>query len=495
MAKPIVRNYVLLPTTGLHVPQSQAATASGTLFAQLGKDVRLADVLDSPEPIGAVVLDSAGDTGPKLVQIADTDLPQVRAQLPGVRIVPEVFYYPQRVREAIRNPFQPMQGQPKVGVRIKFTEAKTGKPIAGVTVVAFTNFSQRQGEQGTSDAQGVVSFKNIGGQKIEQLFGYPRQGYWSLWRKNLTLTNDQVFELQPVKLDYTDAKQFFYPSAQTDLSVGNGVKVGVIDTGSGPHPDLVIAGGACTVTGENPTDYNDVDEHGSHVAGIVGARGTSPTGVRGAAPGVELRAYRVFGKNARGASNFAIVKAIEQAVADGCDLLNMSLGGGPADDATKEAITFARSKGTLCFVATGNDDRSPVSFPASFSLSLAVGAMGRKGTVPANTTDAPYAVAPFGTDKKNFVAGFSNIGPEVDFIAPGVGIISTVPGGYAPLSGTSMACPLATGVAARLLFTQPDVLAMPRNAARADAMIAFLQRSVKALGFGPTFEGLGQLVA
>lgn len=493
MPKPIVRNFVLLPPTGLRLPEKPAASVAGTLFSQLDKDVRLSDVLNGETSVRAVVIDSAGDNGPKLVQIAETDLPQVRAQLPGVRIVPEVFYYPQRSREEIRSPFRPMQGQPKVGVRIKFAEAKTGKPIAGVTVVAFTNFEQRQGEQGTSNAQGVINFKNIGGQNIEQLFGYPQRGYWSLWRKNLTLTNDQVFTLQPVKPDYRDAKQFFYPSAQTDLSVGQGVTVGVIDTGSGPHPDLVIAGGACTVTGEPPTDYNDVDEHGSHVAGIVGARGTSPTGVRGAAPGVELRAYRVFGRNARGASNFAIVKAIEQAVADGCDLINMSLGGGPADDATKEAITFARSKGVLCFVATGNDDRSPVSFPAAFSLSLAVGAMGRRGTVPANTTDAPYAVAPFGTDKKNFVAGFSNIGPEVDFIAPGVGIISTVPGGYAPLSGTSMACPLATGVAARLLSAQPDVLAMPRTAARADAMMALLQTKVKSLGFGPTFEGTGQL--
>ncbi|MEZ0541235.1 S8 family serine peptidase [Fibrella arboris] len=492
MASPIVRNYLILPPTGIRLTDSPD-TNPESLFNRLTVDVQLGQVFDRERPTGGVVVDTTGQNGVKLVQLADDDLPQVRAQLPGVRIVPEVFYYRQWQREAIRQPFRTMQGQPKIGVRIKLTEAKTGKPVAGVTVVAFTNFEQRQGEQGTSNAQGVVSFKTIGGQRIEQLFGYPQHGYWSLWRKNLTLTNDQVLQLQPLKLDYTDAKQFFYPSAQTDLMAGTGIRVGVIDTGAGPHPDLVIAGGRCTVTGEDPADFADVDEHGTHVSGIVAARGTSPTGVRGAAPGAELRAYRVFGKNAEGASNFAIVKAIEQAVADGCDLINMSLGGGTPDDATKDAITFARDNGTICFVATGNDDRSPVSFPASFSLSLAVGAMGRKGTVPANTTDAPYAVAPFGTDKKNFVAGFSNIGPEVDFIAPGVGIISSVPGGYAPLSGTSMACPLATGVAARLLATQPNILAMPRTAARTQAMITFLQTKVKSMGFGATFEGTGQL--
>lgn len=492
MASPIVRNYLILPSSGIRLSASQPGTAADALFARLTVDTQLGHVLDREQPTGGVVLDTTGRDGVKLVQLADDELAQVRAQLPGVRIVPEVFYEKQWQREAIRQPFRTMQGQPKVGVRIKLTDAKTNKPATGVTVVAFTDFAQRQGEQGTSNAQGVVAFKNIGGQRIEQLFGYPPRGYWSLWRKNLTLTNDQVFQLQPLKLDYIDSKQFFYPSAQTDLSAGTGVRVGIIDTGAGPHPDLVVSGGACTVTGENPTDFADVDEHGTHVSGIVAARGTAPAGVRGAAPGVELRAYRVFGKNAKGASNFAIVKAIEQAVADGCDLINMSLGGGTADDATKDAITFARDKGTLCFVATGNDDRSPVSFPASFSLSLAVGALGRKGTFPANTTDVPYAVAPFGTDKKNFVAGFSNIGPEVDFIAPGVGIISSVPGGYAPLSGTSMACPMATGVAARLLATQPALLAMPRTTARAEAMIAFLQTKVKPMGFGPTYEGTGQ---
>ncbi|HEY0108346.1 MAG TPA: S8 family serine peptidase, partial [Fibrella sp.] len=290
MANPIVRNYLLLPSTGIRLTDNLRDTATEAIFSKLDIDMPLGQVLDREAATGAVVVDSAGKTGVKLVQIADNELPQVRAQLPGVRIVPEVFYFRQWQRESIKQPFRVQQGQPRIGVRIKLTEVKTGKPIAGVTVVAFTNLEQRQGEQGTSNAQGIVAFKNIGGQRIEQLFGYPKAGHWSLWRKNLTLSNDQVFTLQPLKLNYIDAKQFFYPSAKTDLTAGKGVRVGVIDTGAGPHPDLLISGGACTVTGESPTDFADVDEHGTHVSGIVAARGTSPTGVRGAAPGVELRA-------------------------------------------------------------------------------------------------------------------------------------------------------------------------------------------------------------
>lgn len=487
------QNYILLPNEGVQLSKDQPVSETQKAFTKLALNTQLDDVLSTQSSSNARVIDSTGYRGAKLIRVPESELPDLRAQLPGLRIVPEVFYYSQRWQEGVRAKPQSIRGQAKAGVRIQLKEANSDKPIAGATVVAFTNFIQREGEQAVSDAQGVVRFKRIGSRPLEQIYVYPLSGYWSFWKQNLTLQDEAVLAIQPLKLDYPDAKNFFYAPASDGSPAGRGVRVGVIDTGAGSHPDLVIAGGACTVTGEDPTDFADVDEHGTHVSGIVAARGTPPTGVRGVAPEVDLYVYRVFGKDSKGASNFAIIKAIEQAVSDGCDLINMSLGGGPSDDATEDAISFAHDHGTVCFVATGNDGRQPVSFPASFSLSLAVGAMGRKGTFPANTTDAPNVTAPFGTDKKNFVAAFSNIGPEVDFIAPGVGIISSVPGGYAPLSGTSMACPMATGAAARLLSAEAPILTMPRTADRAEAIVRFLATHVRTLGFSPTFEGTGML--
>lgn len=498
MAKPVFQNYILLPKLGVRFSEESPDTETENVFTSLKTNARLGDVLDSNLTGGAVVLDTSGRRGAKLIRMPEAELPDLRAQLPGLRIVPEVFYYPQRWQQEVRRKPTFLAGQPRVGVRIRLVEAKTNQPVVDAVVVTFTNFAEREGEQATSDAQGVVRFKSIGGRAVDQIYVYPKLGYWSFWKQNITLKNDDVFPLQPVRLDYKDAKNFFYPAPAEGQPAGRGVRVGVIDTGAGPHPDLTVRGGASTVTNEDSNDFADVDEHGTHVSGIIAAHGQSspgqpPAGMRGAAPEAELYAYRVFGKSSAGASNFAIIKAIEKAVADGCDLINMSLGGGPSDDAIEDAISFAHDHGVVCFVATGNDGRQPVSFPASFSLSLAVGAMGRKGTFPANTTDAPNTAAPFGTDKKNFVAAFSNIGPEVDFIAPGVGIVSTVPGGYAPLSGTSMACPMATGVAARLLSAQTDLLALPRNAARSEAIVRFLAQNVKSLGFTPTFEGIGML--
>jgi subtilisin len=82
---------------------------------------------------------------------------------------------------------------------------------------------------------------------------------------------------------------------------------------------------------------------------------------------------------------------------------------------------------------------------------------------------------------------------ELDLTGPGVGVLSTVPGGYASMSGTSMACPAVTGFAARM-FSMPgykDILNMSRDQARSDAMAEALLQAAKSLGFGPKYEGKG----
>lgn len=209
---------------------------------------------------------------------------------------------------------------------------------------------------------------------------------------------------------------------------------------------------------------------------------------------MKLRSYRVFGKGSEGASNFAIAKAIDRAVADGCDLINMSLGGGPKDEATHSAIASARAKGTLVIVASGNDGRQPVSFPASDSLALAVSALGRKKTFPSGSTEFGDIAAPYGKDKANFIAAFSNVGPEISLTSPGVGIISTFPGDrYAVMDGTSMACPAVTGAAAKLLASQPALLAKPRDQMRSDAMAHTLLQAAVSLGFPATLQGQGMI--
>jgi len=131
-----------------------------------------------------------------------------------------------------------------------------------------------------------------------------------------------------------------------------------------------------------------------------------------------------------------------------------------------------------------------VSFPATLESAIAVSALGRKGTFPASAAETEDVAAPYGTDKKNFIAAFSNVGPEIDLTGPGVAIISTVPSGYTEISGTSMACPAVTGAAARAVGPS-GVLKKKRDAARSDAIVKTLLATATPLGLGLTFEGHG----
>jgi subtilisin family serine protease len=121
--------------------------------------------------------------------------------------------------------------------------------------------------------------------------------------------------------------------------------------------------------------------------------------------------------------------------------------------------------------------------------------MGHKGTFPSGTEPAGSVARPYGKDKNDFVAEFSNIGSDTDVTGPGVGVISSVPSGYGVMSGTSMACPAATGAAANLLARAPHLLALPRNQTRSDAMVKAIYAAARALGFGPSFEGKGLVLS
>jgi subtilisin len=439
------------------------------------------------------VLDSIHEDGAKLVELSPDSALAIRAHQPGLRLVPVVYYRP-----AVAPRFTVRLGprsaaKPTVKIKLEVVSRKDGGPIAGAQVVAFTDFANLIGAQGTTNSKGQVNL-SLGAmtKKVARLYVYPpEKGFWGALRRNLTVSSGMRISLRPVDLPYTDALRAL--CGHSPENAGAGVKVAVIDTGvDKAHPDLEVEGGTNTVVGEDPGDFDhNGDGHGTHVAGIVAARGKPPVGLKGLAPAVALRSYRVFGENSDQASNYAIMKAIDRAVADGCDLINMSLGGGETDDATRAAIEDARSQGSLVIAAAGNDYRQPVSFPASHSLAIAVSAMGRKGTFPGDSTQTGDVASPYGRDRRNFLAAFSNIGPEIDLTGPGVGILSTVPGGYAAMDGTSMACPAVTGLAARLLWTRADILGMQRNQARSDAMGQVLLQAAVPLGFGPDYEGQG----
>jgi len=309
------------------------------------------------EEISLEVLDSIDTAGAKLIRIDNDELPTFRFSYPGLRIIPERFYRPAlSTRASIK--VQSKTSRLSFPVSIQVT-GPNNQGVAGVTVVIFTDFAAGKGASGITDAKGIVSLK-LNKVDAERIYIYPEHSYWGYFKKNVQLPDHMKIRLQPIALNYKDSLRHFYPT-DTFSPISQKIKIGIIDTGVGPHKDLKVSGGKNMVRGEDESNYQDNGEgHGTHVAGIIAASGN----IHGVADGVEIMSYRVFPKN-QGASNFDIMKAINQAIMDQCDLINLSLGEAQNDEAITSYIGEAFNAGILCFAANGNDNRGPVSFPAA----------------------------------------------------------------------------------------------------------------------------------
>lgn len=483
--------FVILPRSGLF---SAGGSASDTLLRALPQARSTLAPMTARSALGpnrdVNVIDSVRENGPKLVRLDDAAAQAANAPSSPVRALPVVVYELPRLRAAA-----PLAAPAGAGhaATIEVVEAATGAPLAGADVIAFDSFAAKTGDQGVTDSAGRVVLR-LGAPAIDRLYVYTATSHWGAFRSGIAITPGALrVPVQRVALPYVDGVRRYYAASR--FNPGTGVTVGVIDTGVGPHPDLRILSGRNTVTGEPAGDFADWHGHGTHVAGLVGASGGGATGVRGVAPGIGIRAYRVFGNGAGGATNYAILKAMIMAATDGCDIINLSLGGGPYDAIVEEAIGDARQNGMLVVVAAGNDGRKPVSYPAAYAGATAVSALGHEATYPADAVAAGDVDRPptSPADPKEFIAGFSNVGPQIAVTAPGVGVLSTLRGGgIGPMSGTSMAAPVAAGAAASLLSQKAAIWSMPRGPARSAAIETLLQTSCVRRGFTPIFvEGFG----
>jgi subtilisin family serine protease len=400
------------------------------------------------------------------------------------------------------------QQGPGTGAELKLTlQGASGAVAAGATVLVRFDAVQRLQASvsagGVSDNSGNVSVAFDPNLWRPTMVGIEPTG--DLWTAVVRMPQSgQVVQLQ--ELPKTGPLGWWHLlSGETtfDPDAGKSIKVGVIDSGVGPHPYLehVTPVGAFLEGSflSGVTQGRDVQTHGTHVSGIIGARPPADSQeFSGVAPGADLYVGRVFSESG-GGNQGDVANAIDALSTQyAVDIINMSLTGAPSS-IEHDAVILAFQKGTVCVCAAGNQTGSAIGYPAAYPESIAVSALGLINTAPPDTM--PALNAPSQADRYGyggiFLASFSNIGPQMFCAAPGNGIISTIPANkqnpapYADMSGTSMASPLVAGILADLLARDAQYAAMERSAARAAYAKMLLARHALSILLNRIYQGQG----
>lgn len=256
---------------------------------------------------------------------------------------------------------------------------------------------------------------------------------------------------------------------------GKGITVAILDTGcDSTHPDLheqIIGGKNFTDDDRrNPDIFLDYNGHGTHVAGTIAAQ-KNDKGVVGVAPEASLLIIKVLNKKGSGQYEW-IINGINYAIEQKVDIISMSLGGPTDLPELHEAIKNAVANNILVVCAAGNegdgdDSTDEFAFPGRYNEVISVGAI--------NLERSP--------------SDFTNSHNEIDLVAPGEEILSTyLNGGFATLSGTSMAAPHVSGALALIKGLVNN--SFGRELSERELYAQLIKRTI-SLGFSQKVEGNG----
>lgn len=235
--------------------------------------------------------------------------------------------------------------------------------------------------------------------------------------------------------------QWHHPKISTpqgwNISKGStNVPIAILDTGVDPiHPDL----SSKLLPGynfyDNNTDTKDVYGHGTAVAGVAAAISNNYSGVAGVAWNNPIMPLRISAPDGW-ATYSAMASAIIYAVDRGVKVINLSYGGTSSSSTLQNAVNYAWNKGAIVFASAGNYATDSPTYPAACNNAIAVSA----------------------TTSSDSIASFSSYGNWIDLSAPGSGIYTTLNGGgYGSKSGTSFSSPIAAGVAALIMSSNPSL--------------------------------------
>jgi subtilisin family serine protease len=298
--------------------------------------------------------------------------------------------------------------------------------------------------------------------EIEALRSDPRVAYVtpdhkvSLLEEEVELETEENGEIEILEATIPTGISRIFAASNKALDIDGkddlraNVDVAVIDTGLDyEHPDLDVAGRTSCITGTCIDNTGkDGHSHGTHVAGTIGAIDNGE-GVVGVAPGARMWGVKVLNDGGSGFESW-VIAGVDWVTAHAKDIevANMSLGCLCSMPGLDKAINSSIEAGVVYAVAAGNSNANVNSFsPASNTNVITVSALADYDGLAGEKSS--FTCQNYGLDDRK--ASFSNYGTGVDIAAPGVCILSTLPGNkYGLKSGTSMASPHVAGAAAIL---------------------------------------------
>jgi subtilisin len=346
--------------------------------------------------------------------------------------------------------------------------------------------------QAITDSSGQASLQThaVDGSGIHAVFVRPAADHWERYIQNPSLEAGQVNVIRLNPLDRTSgsfAGERSYSWGQRIMKfdrvptdwTGAGTKIGIIDSGCDTsHPRLrhIVRGMDFTRDKDPQSWKSDELGQGTHCAGIVAASAlAASSGIIGCAPGSELHIFKVV----PGGHFSDLIDALDQCIERRLDIVQIGVTGEQFSELVAQKITEARLNGIACIAGAGNSGGA-VQFPGNVPGVMTVSAVGKLGEYPQDTRHAQRALPQLIAFSGIYATNFSCWGPQVGLCAPGVAVVSCVPGGgYAAWDGCSMAASHIAGFSALLLAHHP-MLQSINFGARADQRVSILYDFLRA---------------
>lgn len=318
--------------------------------------------------------------------------------------------------------------------------------------------------QAVTDQSGAARLSLFGGgpDQVQAIYVKPRANHWErlIVAPELSESGTTTLKLRPFSETFPNfANDRLVPWSQRLMRLdqpgnmdGAGVRIGLVDSGcDNTQPSLRHVARGKAFTGREggkrgDTEWtDDVLGYGTHSAGILVAA-AGPPGIAGAAPRAELHALKVL----PGGRLSDLLAALDECAERELDLVSLNVGYDEPSELLDHKLRELKRKGIACIAAAAS-----APFPAVLPSVLAVGAIGKLREFPTDTCHAETLIPELIGHDGLFPATFTGAGPHVALAAPGVAVVSTVPGGHAALDGTGIAAAHVVGLAALILAHHP----------------------------------------